>query len=73
MFKFNGGKNAIVCVDCWVIIAESVPVTGQCLGRHLCPKCSLNLIMVCDDCLGTGNLVGPCITCGGSGFKSGHD
>ena len=77
MFKFNGEKGAIVCDGCNAIIAENVTPVERNMLRTLCPKCMepnrFNLTTVCDDCLGTGNLIGPCQICGGSGFKRGHD
>tara|TARA_Y100000034_G_scaffold33124_1_gene40633 strand:+ start:289 stop:489 length:201 start_codon:yes stop_codon:yes gene_type:complete len=39
MFKFNGGKGAIVCDQCKTIIMEYVKDTKENQKKILCKKC----------------------------------
>ena len=71
MYKFNGGKGAVICDQCQTVITENVSPNRDYI---LCHKCQpVKLTNFCEACLGSGRLVDDCLVCGGIGLVREHD
>ena len=46
MFKYNGGRGAIICDHCKVMIAENVRYTERNLREIKCPDCKKGDVIV---------------------------